>query len=135
MSAERALSGQGLVNLYGACCDLEGRAAEPLGADEVTTRALAGNDPTCSLTVDLFFGFLGTTAGNLALTFGAHGGIYIGGGIVPRLGARIEQSRFRAQFESKGRFAAYLEHIPTWVIRSEFPPALIGAARAFDVFE
>jgi glucokinase len=82
--------------------------------------------------VDLFFSFLGNVAGNLALTLGARGGIYIGGGIVPRLGARIDGSRFRERFEQKGRFSNYLRAVPTYVVQASLSPALTGAARALD---
>lgn len=131
-SAERALSGPGLVNLYVACCELAGRTAALLEARQVSQRALNDEDPQCRQAVDLFFAFLGTTAGNLALTLGALGGVYIGGGVVPRLLALMESSSFRARFEAKGRFANYLADIPTWVIDSDFPPALVGAARALE---
>ena len=75
---------------------------------------------------------LGSFAGNVALVLGARGGVYIGGGIVPRLGDRFAQSPFRARFEAKGRFSAYLQAIPVWVITSAQSPALTGAARALD---
>ena len=74
---------------------------------------------------------LGTVAADLALTLGARGGIYIGGGIVPKLGDFFVRSGFRARFESKGRFSGYLAAIPTWVIRAPHA-ALIGAARALE---
>ena len=134
-SAERALSGQGLVNRFEACCDLHGRPSENLSAAEVTARALAATDRECEAALALFFALLGTTAGNLALTLGAQGGVYIGGGIVPRMLAAFEASDFRRRFEAKGRFADYLAEIPTFVICSEFPPALRGATRAFDLFD
>ena len=70
---------------------------------------------------------LGTMAGNLALTLGARGGIYIGGGIVPRFGERFAQSPFRARFEAKGRFGEYLAAIPTWVVTHPLP-AFLGCA-------
>ena len=82
--------------------------------------------------MDLFFSFLGTVAGNLALSLGSLGGVYIGGGIVPRMGTQIDRSRFRASFESKGRFRGYLESIPTYVIEAKTSPALVGAARALE---
>ncbi|HEX7637514.1 MAG TPA: glucokinase, partial [Burkholderiaceae bacterium] len=131
-SAERALSGSGLVNLYEALCALDGvpaRALEPAG---VSTEALEGADRHCVEAVDMFFALLGSVAGNLALTLGARGGMYIGGGIPPRLGDWIERSAFRERFVAKGRFRAYLETIPTWLIVAETSPALIGAARALD---
>jgi hypothetical protein len=75
---------------------------------------------------------LGSVAGNLALTLGARGGVYVGGGIVPRLGAWFDTSPFRERFENKGRFTALLQGIPVQVITSAQSPALLGAARALD---
>jgi glucokinase len=132
-SAERALSGPGLANLHAALCELDGVAVSGLDAAQITTAALDGSDARCGRALDLFLALLGTVAGNLALTLGARGGVYLGGGILPRLGARIEASAFRARFESKGRFAAYLQAMPTWVVQSSSSPALLGAARALDV--
>ena len=131
-SAERALSGPGLVNLYLACCEIAGHTPRNLQPDQVTQLALNGEDPMCLRAVDMFFALLGGAAGNLALTLGALGGVYIGGGIVPRLRSLLEPSQFRARFEAKGRYAAYLSQIPTWVIAAAFPPALLGAARALE---
>jgi len=130
-SAERAISGQGLEALYAAVCKLDAVAGfVPLPAAEVSQRALAGRDAQCVEVLDLFCGFLGNVAGNLALTLGAIGGVYIGGGIVPRLGDAFTRSRFRACFEDKGRFRGYLEAIPVYVIHTQVSPALLGAARA-----
>lgn len=131
-SAERAISGPGLVNLYVALCELQGVAPEPLDAAAVTARSGAGGDARCIEAVDLFFALLGTVAGNLALSLGARGGMYIGGGIVPRLGERIDRSAFRERFESKGRFREYLRDIPTYVVQASTSPALLGAARALE---
>ena len=91
-----------------------------------------GGDARCAQAVDLFFALLGTVAGNLALSLGARGGMYIGGGIVPRLGERIDRSSFRERFEAKGRFRDYLRGIPTYVVQASTSPALLGAARALD---
>lgn len=132
-SAERALSGPGLVNLHSALCELDGAAAPEFDAAAITTAALDGSDRRCGRAVDLFLAMLGTVAGNLALTLGARGGVYIGGGIVPRLGDRIDRSAFRARFEAKGRFTDYLRAIPTIVVQAPTSPALLGAARALDV--
>ncbi|HEV7912549.1 MAG TPA: glucokinase [Albitalea sp.] len=131
-SAERAVSGQGLENLYVALCEIAGEPAPPWSAPDITQRALAASDARCVETLDLFFGFLGTVAGNLVLSLGARGGLYIGGGIVPRLGDAIDRSRFRQSFESKGRLRSYVEQVPTFVVQAETSPALIGAARALE---
>lgn len=130
-SAERAISGQGLEALFAAVCRLDEIPGwTPLPAAEVSRRGLDGSDPRCVEALGLFCALLGNVAGNLALTLGARGGVYIGGGIVPRLGDAFTRSRFRACFEDKGRFRAYLEAIPVFVIHTEVSPALLGAARA-----
>ena len=132
VSAERALSGPGLLNLYRASAQLLGLAADPqLPPEQVLPRARAG-DPVCQRAVDLFCRFLGSTAGNLALTLGATGGVYIGGGIAPRLLPELRASRFRERFEGKGRLQPLLAPIPCFVIDSPTSPALLGAARALD---
>jgi glucokinase len=131
-SAERVLSGPGLSNLYEALCEVAGVPAQPRTAAEITAAAQAGSDAQCVQAEALFFSFLGTMAGNLALSLGARGGVYIGGGIVPRLGARILASSFRERFESKGRFRSYLASIPVFVVNADVSPALIGASRALD---
>ena len=86
----------------------------------------------CVEVLDLFFAFLGTVAGNLALSLGTRGGMFIGGGIVPRLGDAIDRSRFRRCFESKGRLSPYVQAIPTFVVQAKTSPALMGAARALE---
>ena len=131
-SAERAVSGPGLVNLYSALCEIDGVPARPLEAPDITSLALSGQDVQCVTAVDVFFRLLGTTAGNLALSLGTRGGMYIGGGIVPRLGDRINASAFRQRFEDKGRFHAYLSRIPVFVVHAGMSPALLGAAQALE---
>jgi glucokinase len=131
-SAERALSGMGIVNLYEALCAIDGVASAALDPAGVTAAATAGSDVRCVEAVEIFFSFLGSVAGNLALTLGSRGGMYIGGGIVPRLGDWIDRSTFRERFVAKGRFRDYLDGIPTWLIHAETSPALIGAANALD---
>lgn len=119
VSFERLLSGPGLELMHRAMADYLKRPSEPLGAPEITTRALDGSDPVCVETLELFCTLLGTAAANLAVTLGALGGIYIGGGIVPRLGEYFDRSGFRARFEDKGRFSPYVAAIPTYVITAE----------------
>ena len=120
VSFERLLSGPGLELIYRALAARAGtRAAKGLSAPEITRRALAANDAVCVDTLDAFCAILGTAAANLAVTLGALGGIFIGGGIVPRLGQYFDRSRFRQRFEDKGRFSAYLAQIPTWVITAQ----------------
>lgn len=131
VSAERAVSGPGLVNLYLAVCALDRATPRPLEAAEVARQAICGDDPQCREALALFCGFLGCVAGNLALTLGARGGMFIGGGIVPKLGDAFVQSPFRERFDSKGRFRDYLSAIPVYVVQAA-APGLLGAARALD---
>jgi glucokinase len=127
VSAERVLSGPGLVNLYNALAGLDGVPSRGYTAAQITDPEIGEADPVCAETTTLFCAMLGTMAGNLALTLGARGGIYIGGGIVPRLGQRFAQSPFRARFEDKGRFSHYLAAIPTYVVTHPLP-AFLGCA-------
>ncbi|NRF68321.1 glucokinase [Aquincola sp. S2] len=135
VSAERLLSGIGLPELHDAVAAVLGQpAGAPLAAEAIVERALAGGDAVCERTIDAFCALLGGFAGNVALTLGARGGVYIGGGIVPRLGERFFGSRFRERFEAKGRFRAYLEPIPTALITDTLA-ALSGAALAIEQLE
>jgi glucokinase len=120
-SAERLLSGPGIELIYRVL------SGEVLTAAEITQRAIDGIDPDCLRTVDIFCGVLGSVAGNVALTLGATGGMYIGGGIVPRLGNLFADSPFRERFESKGRLHSYLARIPTFLITEEYP-AFLGVS-------
>lgn len=132
VSAERVISGMGLENLYTALVDLSGQHLPPLGAAEISQRALAGQDELCLEAVETMCVLLGRVAGNLALTLGARGGIYIGGGVMGHLRSHLPRSGFRAAFEDKGRFAPYLSRIPAWLIEAE-QPALRGAAMGLGV--
>ncbi len=120
VSAERFLSGMGLELIYRLIMESRGKEASPLRAADITARALSGECYWCEEVVETFCQMLGTVAGNLALTLGARGGIYIGGGIVPRLGERFFTSGFRQRFEEKGRFASYLSPVPVYVILDTF---------------
>jgi len=119
-SAERVLSGPGLVNLYVALAELAGRGRPTVNPEDVTNLARQG-EPLARKTLGMFFAMLGTVAANLAVTTGARGGIYIAGGIVPRLLEQIRQSAFRERFEAKGRYRQYLAAIPTYVITAQLP--------------
>lgn len=131
VSAERVLSGPGLINLYNAVCEAERVPAGSYTPAQITNAAIGARDPRCQETVTMFCAMLGTIAGNLALTLGARGGIYVAGGIVPKLGPAFAQSAFRTRFEQKGRMQAYLAPIPTYVI-THAVPAFLGAATLLD---
>jgi glucokinase len=127
LSFERLLSGPGLELIHRALSDRAGRPGPALKAPEITQRALEGSDAVCAETLQAFCAMLGTAAANLAVTLGALGGIYIGGGIVPRLGEYFDRSPFRARFEDKGRFSDYVKGIPTYVVTAE-QATFVGAS-------
>lgn len=121
VSAERLVSGKGLINLYQAICALDGRTADKTDPSDITRAGLERTCPACIETLDLFADFLGTLAGNIALSMGAFGGVYIAGGIVMKLGDWFKTSRFRESFMAKGRYSDYLSRIPTYVITHPYP--------------
>jgi len=121
VSAERLLSGAGLEAIHRVLC------GERLAAAQISAQALDGSSGACRDSVDVFCAVLGCVAGNVALTLGATGGMYIGGGIVPRLGRLFHASAFRSRFEAKGRLQPWLARVPTWVVTEPYP-ALRGAA-------
>lgn len=140
VSIERLVSGTGLPLLHAAVGVVDGYAldagaetgetdgdARPTAAD-ITAGALAG-EAHAHATLSTFCALLGGAAGNLALTLGARGGVYVGGGIPPRIESLLSASAFRARFEDKGRFSEYLGPVPTWLIDAR-APALRGAAHA-----
>lgn len=129
VSAERCLSGPGLVNLYNSLAALDRVPAADYTAAQITDPETAAADPLCGEATAMFCAMLGTVAGNLALTLGARGGVYIAGGIVPRLGTRFLESRFRERFEAKGRLGTLLAAIPTFVVTHQLP-AFLGCAAA-----
>ena len=131
-SAERALSGPGLVALYEAAATLAGCPHEELSPADVMARARTGSDERCVEALELFGSFLGSVAGNLTLTLGARGGVFIAGGMAPRMLPELARSRFRQRFEGKGRFESYLSAVPTQVIAAPVSPAFVGAAQALD---
>jgi len=132
VSAERLISGGGLVLLYSLICELDKvEVNTDLTAHDISQHALSNSNPQCAEALDIFTGLLGVVAGNLALTLGATGGVFIGGGIVPKLGDYFKSSAFRARFDAKGRFEDYLKEIPVYVIKAKYP-ALIGIKQVFE---
>jgi glucokinase len=121
ISAERVVSGKGIVNLYHAIAGVDGIELPEKDPAEVTRAALDGSCRVSAEALDLFCHFLGVAAGNLALTLGAFGGIYIAGGIVPQLGDYFKNSRFNDSFTAKGRYKDYLEPVPVYLITHPYP--------------
>lgn len=120
VGVERVLSGPGLENLYLAIAALDGKTfrEKPLAAD-IARAARSGNDQLAAETVSVFTGMLGSTAGSLALTMGARGGVYIAGGIIRQWGSLFDRRLFRHRFEAKGRMKAYLSPIPCHLVIAE----------------
>lgn len=132
VSAERLLSGIGLPLLHAALGQVQhGAPGMPATAEAIVAGALDGSDAQAGQTLDLFCALLGSFAGNVVLTLGARGGLFIGGGIVPRFADRFFRSPFRARFEAKGRFHDYLAAVPSALV-TDTHAALAGAARAID---
>lgn len=131
VSAEKLLSGPGLIQLYLALGELRGAPVEDLAAETITARALDGSDPLAADALDTFFALLGGFAGDVALTIGARGGVFLAGGILPILIEPLKRSAFRTRFAAKGRFSDYLEAIPTYVITDPYP-GLTGLGACVD---
>ncbi len=127
VSYERLISGPGLEVIHRALAQRNGVDAPDRSAQEILELGLNGGEPLCLEVLEVFCGILGGIAANVAVTLGAVGGIFIGGGIVPRMGDWFATSPFRARFEAKGRFSSYLAAIPTSVIVTP-NPAFYGVA-------
>ncbi len=127
ISAERLVSGMGLSLLYQSIGIINGQKLDEITPKQISEMALQKNSVIAEETMEMFCSVFGSVAGNLALTLGARGGVYIGGGIVPKLGEYFSHSPFRSRFEQHGRFTHYLQKIPTFVIDVD-NPALRGAA-------
>ncbi|MGT2511890.1 glucokinase [Cupriavidus basilensis] len=130
VSAERLLSGMGLSLTHAALHAETGTPlARQLAPAQVTEGALHRHDPVCERALAVFCGLLGSVTADIALVLGARGGVYLGGGILPRFVPALRASAFNARFAAKGRMRAYLESLPVYVITAGFP-ALPGLAQA-----
>jgi glucokinase len=128
VSIERLICGPGLLNLHRALAEIDGRETHIDDPAQITAQALDDPNSPCGATLARFCAMLGAAAGDIALTTGARGGVYIAGGIAPRILPFIQASPFRRRFERKGRFQDYMAAIPTKVILHKHA-ALLGAAR------
>jgi glucokinase len=133
VSIERLLSGPGMFDLYQALGDIEGREAD-LGDEKAVLEASVAGDALASAAIDRFCAIFGSVAGDFALAYGARGGVFISGGIAPRMADQLSRSWFRSRFEDKGRLSDYVRDIPTQLIVHPYP-ALIGAARQLAQME
>jgi len=132
VSAERVLSGTGLENLHDALAALDDITLPRRSAAEITRAGIEGSCPTSRAAIDMFCAMLGTVAGNLALTLGAKGGIFIAGGILRHMPEYFAGSQFRARFEEMGRFRGYLEPIPAYLILDD-DAAFVGLRHLAEV--
>lgn len=128
VSAERLVSGPGIALIYRSLCHLAGVVPRAAEAREIAALAAAGECPVAGQTLSTFSAILGAVAGDLALSYGALGGVYLGGGILGRLGAQFDLPAYRQRFLAKGRFRAYLEAIPNHLITAD-NPAFLGVAQ------
>jgi len=128
VSIERLICGPGLLNMHRALAEIDGRETHIDDPAQITTEALEDYNSACGATLARFCAILGAVAGDIALTTGARGGVYIAGGIAPRILPFLKASPFRERFERKGRFQDYMAAIPTHVILHKHA-ALLGAAR------
>jgi glucokinase len=131
VSAETLICGKGLTTLHAGLSALDGIAPTHLEPADVSRRAISGEDQIAVEAVEIFCALLGTVAGNLALTAGTRGGVFIAGGIVPKMGTFFDHSQFRPRFVAKGRMRTFLEPIATYVITEEFP-AFLGLAELVE---
>lgn len=130
LSAEQVVSGIGIVNLYKAVLHVDGQRDMPMrSAAEIASLAIAGKSNICAEVLETFCRCLGVLAGNLALTYGAFGGIYIAGGIIPQLGDYFDRSDFRAGFEAKADYRTYVSGIATRLVTHPYP-GLLGLAKS-----
>jgi len=128
VSIERLICGPGLLNMHRALAEIDGRETHIDDPAQITQEALDDPRSHCGATLARFCAILGAVAGDIALTTGARGGVYIAGGIAPRILPFLKASPFRERFERKGRFTDYMREIPTNVILHKHA-ALLGAAR------
>ena len=131
VSSETLLCGSGIVRLYHALADVHGRQSDSYRPEDITRLGLSGDDPLCHQTVQLFCGLLGAVAGDLALLFGAAGGVYIAGDIIRAIQPALAASDFAARFCNKGSMRDYLSQVPVYLIVAD-EPGLIGAAAWFE---
>jgi glucokinase len=134
VSVERILSGRGLVNIHRALCAIEGAQRVSLQADEITAAAISGEYPIAGKAVDLFCAILGRVAGDAVLATGSRGGVYLGGGILPKIREVFLKSAFNERFVDKGRMSEYVGAVPVRLIVGE-RAALFGAAAALEETE
>lgn len=127
--AELLVSGPGLQRLYRTLARVTDREAGELSPAEISERAINGEDALCVDALNLFCSLLGSACGDFVLSSGAYGGLYLAGGIVPRIIPFLQHSDFHQRLCSKGAMNPLLQRVPVYAITAEHP-GLIGAAHA-----
>ncbi len=130
LCVETVLSGGGLVRMYEFMSQCAQGSSAQLNPADITERALAGSDAGCVNAVQMFLAIVGSVSGDIALVQGATGGVYLGGGILPRLAPLIPGSELVSRFQAKGPLSPYMKDIPLRLITAD-NPALTGAAALF----
>jgi len=131
VSIERVASGPGLTNIYQFLACRAGCESKDDSPDAISKRALSTADPIATDAVNLFLGIVGSFAGDAAMMFGARGGVFLGGGILPRLVPLLGKSGFFKKFDEKGRHSDWMAKIPIDLIVND-KAALLGAAIALN---
>lgn len=131
VSNERLISGMGLENIYQGLCHAKGQTVVELAAPDISKAAIEKTDQIAEEALATFCAITGSYAGDVALTLGAKGGVYITGGIVPRFLEYFKNSEFRARFEDKARLSEFVETIPTYVVMAK-QPGLLGSAAVLN---
>lgn len=130
LSLEMLLSGKGLINIYRALCEVHGTEAQEHDESDISRLGVDDSDSLCKKTLELFCQILGAAAGDLALINGSRGGVYLTGGILPRIKSFLEASQFAETFNQKGKMTHFLDDIPVFLVNKN-NPALYGAANWF----
>lgn len=115
VSNERLICGPGLVNIHRALSEIAGEDPGPMQPSDITARAQAG-DPRCMRAVDVFCAVFGAISGDLVLTLGAWDGVFLTGGLVPKMLDALQHSGFRQRFEHKGRFSPTMARVPSLAV-------------------
>ncbi|MEP6634112.1 MAG: glucokinase, partial [Luteimonas sp.] len=126
VSNERLICGPGLVNLHRAISEIAGEDPGPMQPSDITAGAASG-DARCMRAVDVYCAVFGAISGDLVLTFGAWDGVFLTGGLVPKMLPSLQHSGFRQRFENKGRFSANMARVPSVAVLHP-QPGLLGAA-------
>jgi glucokinase len=124
---ERVISGPGLENIYHFLCERAGKPPKFSSAKEISQAALTRSDPLAEEALELFVRAYGREAGNLALRCLATGGIFLGGGIAPKILPFLKEGPFLEAFQGKGRLSDFVAKVPVYVITHPYP-VLLGAA-------